>query len=79
MTHDPFPNELVEAIRVEWRVVEADGQPFPPHSAPLLSRESAERRLTYYESLTRATGEARLPKKPLRIERRSVVTKRWEA
>lgn len=65
-------------ITTEWRVVEADGQPYPPHAAPLQTREQAERRVEFYNSLTRATGEGRLPKRPVRMERRVVVWSPWE-
>lgn len=68
----PDPN-----LRTEWRVVEADGQPFPPHSAPLESRDRAETRLRWYESWTSVSGEGRLPKKPMRIEWRSVKVGPW--
>ena len=68
---------LTPAQRVEYQLVEPDGQPYPPHSQPLRSREAAARRLDYYTSLNRATGEGRLPRLPLRIEWRIVTAGPW--
>lgn len=74
MRRAPKPNP---SLQTEWRVVESDGQPFPPHSAPLVDRERAILRLRYYESWTQAAGEARLPKLPLSIQWRTVQYGPW--
>lgn len=69
---------MSDTTRMEWRVVEATGDPFPPHSSPALTRDAAERRLAYYsDSRLRNSGEARAPKLPLRIEWRAVVVTEW--
>ena len=69
---------MSDQTRMEWRVVEATGDPFPPRADPVSRREAAERRLAYYSdpNLT-FDGEARLPKLPLRIEWRAVVITEW--
>lgn len=64
-------------LRTEWRVVEANGKPYPPGASPFDSRDAAVRRAEHYDSITQATGEARLPLRPLRIEWRSVKVGPW--
>lgn len=60
-----------------WRVVEPNGRSYPPGSQPLRSYEAALRRVAYYSTLTRATGEGRLPRLPLSIEWQQVECGPW--
>ena len=62
----------------EFRVVDANGDPYPPHAQPCRTLEAAVRRRDFYNTVTAVSGEARMPVKPLRIERRSVVVSMWE-
>ena len=62
----------------EFRVVEANGDPYPPHAQPCRTLDAAIRRRDHYESVKAVSGEARMPVKPLRIERRSQVVSMWE-
>ena len=63
----------------EFRVVEANGDPYPPHAQPCRTLRAAMRRRDFYEQLTVVSGEnLRLPVGPLRIERRSMVVSMWE-
>ena len=52
----------------EFRVVEANGDPYPPHAQPCRTLGAAMRRRDFYEQ---SVG-------PLRIERRSMVVSAWE-
>ena len=62
----------------EFRVVDANGDPYPPHAQPCRTLEAAVRRRDFYNTVTAVSGEARMPVKPLRIERRSMVVSMWE-
>ena len=63
----------------EFRVVEANGDAYPPHAQPCRTLRAAMRRRDFYEQLTVVSGEnLRLPVGPLRIERRSMVVSAWE-
>lgn len=62
----------------EFRVVDANGRPYPPHAQPCRTLDAAVRRRDFYEQVTVVSGEARMPVKPLRIERRSMVVSMWE-
>lgn len=63
----------------EFRVVEANGDPYPPHAQPCRTLRAAMLRRDFYEQLTVVSGEnLRLPVGPLRIERRSMVVSAWE-
>lgn len=63
----------------EFRVVEANGDPYPPHAQPCRTLRAAMFRRDFYEQLTVVSGESvRLPVGPLRIERRSMVVSMWE-
>ena len=64
----------------EFRVVEANGDPYPPHAQPCRTLRAAMLRRDFYEQLTVVSGEnLRLPVGPLRIERRSMVVSAWAA
>ena len=62
----------------EFRVVEANGDPYPPHAAPCRDLAQAIRRRDFYSKILSVSGEARMPERPLRIERRSMVVSMWE-
>ena len=63
--------------RTEYRVVDRYGLPYPDLAAPLTTLDRALLRVKHYESISRVSGEARMPDKPLRVECRTVVIGDW--
>lgn len=59
--------------RTEYRVVDASGAQFPPHSDPLMSFRRADIRRAYYDNVKHG---ARI-RKPCRVERRVVSVGPW--